>query len=381
MHRSKFFLLLLLGSLNLNAQWLADISSYSVYDNNIFSNYKNDGDIYFIPALHLSNIQENSEWFYDGSFIRMTQNTRYNSADHEAGVEFFPLLKGSPNRLILGAAGGIRQNDPDYHYRNYSEFKTYASAKMYPFMNTLTRFSASFKARRFPDDVSWNLSWDYNELDLYAQQNLFLSTGTTLRAGIQGIVRDFLPYNAVVDNVRYSGELPSLYQAVATLRVAQSISQQIGAYSEFLYRYNPSRSNPYEPEIMSFSPIDDYFGYSESSWKISVKYRILPSLSLSTTADTYSRSYKNRPVYLYDFDQQQFLLDSDGYYIPSGLSRQDRGYGISAACSWQLSSLFKSSNGLSLRLLYDLQSNSSNDAYFTYSKQSLALQLAVNFQH
>ena len=365
---------------SLQAQWITALSAYSAYDDNIFSSYKNQSDTYLAPRLMVSNIMENSEWYLSNDFLQFSENSHYNYSQHSLGIDFFPEQRFAGFVIDYGASMSLRLNQDDYIYRNYTELKGTASAKKYTAANMLTKAGISLSSKKFPDEYDWNLGWDHKEISLFAQHNIFFQTGTTFRAGFQGLVRNFDAYASFIDGYYLTGELPSLYQGILNLRLAQSINPQMGGYTEYLFRYNPSESNPYEPEIMSFSPIDDYFGYGEQSWKTNLKYKIIPSLSLSTTFWIYEKSYKNRPIYEYNFETESFNLDEEDYYVPTGLTRDDSGYQVNVGLNYHMSHLFKKASTLSLRLDYDLQSNQSNDDYFDYKKQTFSLQLGWNFQ-
>lgn len=362
------------------SQWLASISSYAAYDDNIFGTYREKGDFYTAPGLYLSNIAENTEWYYDGTLLQLRENSHYNYSSHKLGMNFYPEISIPRSTLDIGGSYSLRLNRDDYIYRNYSQLYAYVSLKSYTAANMLSRLRIIYRQKTFPDEYSWNLPWDHREFSLYLQHNIFLQTGTTLRAGLQGMLRDFMPYSGYFDGTITSGELPSLNQSVFTLRVAQALSGNFGGYTEYLYRYNPSESNPYEPEIMSFSPIDDYFGYGEQSWRLNLKYKITPGLSISSSVKVYERSYKNRPVFAYDFISRSFVTDENGYYISKGYSRDDSGYILNTGIDFHLARLFEQASSLSLRFDYDLRSNNSNDPYYEYLKQSYAMQLSWSFQ-
>ena len=374
------YVLLLLSALNLQAQWLTHVSAHATYDDNIFATYKNQNDTYFAPRLHLSNIQEASEVYYTADFLQLANNSHFNNSNHTLGIEFFPELDARTYTMDLGASLNFRFNQDDYIYRNFTHINGYMGLKTYFAPNMLSQLQLSLDYKSFPDEYEWNIPWDHKEASLYLQHNIFLQTGTTLRAGLQGLVRDFNYYNTFIDGYFISGELPTIFQGVFTMRAAQSITPTMGGYTEFSYRYNPSESNPCEPEIMSFSPIDDYFGYGEQAWKVNLKYKILPSLSINTDVRVYEKDYKNRPIYEYNFVTESFNLDEEDYYIPTGLSRKDSGYLFNLGLNYHLSKVFQKATSLSLRMNYTLQSNQSNDAYFTYVKQSASLQLGYNFQ-
>jgi|GEM_PF-865267 len=363
----------------LSAQLQVGVSGYSVVDDNVFSSYKAEQDLYLLPSLNLSLSQPMSDWYYSADILQLMKNSQYNSFTHAIGTEIYPESTQSRLKTTLGASLSFRINQDDYSYRNFAQFRAYAAGKIYPRPNMLTKAEISYTNKSFPDVYSWNLPWDHQEFSIGAQNSLFLQTGTTLRGGLITYIRDFAPYQAFMDGYLYAGEIPTLWQALATLRLAQSFSGSMGGYTEFSYRYNPSESNPYEPEIMSFSPIDDYFGYEESAWTLNLKYKFSRRFSFSSSAYLYEKLYRNRPVYEYDFDTGEFLLDEEGYYISRGFTREDSGYSLNARLAWTLPKLLGKDRSAMLQLNYDLGSNNSNDPYFDYLKQTVSLYLAVNF--
>jgi hypothetical protein len=315
------------------------------------------------------------EIYFTNYAIFLNNNKSLNNTVSKLGVDYYKTLGDNLyGNFGLNASG--RFNQPEYDYYDYYKFGGYGMLKWYSMENGLTRFSFQAHNKSFPVEESWN-HWEFT---FKAQHNLYLQTGTTLRFEITPIIRNFLSYSYEYETITYKDELPTLWQAKFNFRVAQAITQNFGGYTEFQYRYNPSETNPYDPLIQSFSPIDDYFGYSGYEWHTNLKYKLTESLWLKSSAELYSDVYKNRAIYDYDFEAGEFITDEEGYYISSGKNRKDNGFIMNFGLSYQLSKLFNTPSLLYLDLEYSNQVNESNDPYFDFDNNSVSLQINYNFQ-
>jgi len=376
MKNIKLYVTLLFLLINsLPGQWKFELSNYSVYDDNIFKNYKQTSDIYQVPGLNLSRTTQNMEFYLNGYSFLLQDNTVLNNGVGTLGFDYYTTLDKN-----LFATAGLdytqRVNSADYDYYDYFKLQGHGMLKWYSMKNGLSRIYVNLQAKRFPVEEAWN----HFEFALRLQHNLYLMTGTTLRFELMPMVRNFMPYSYEYEGISYPDELPTLWQAKFNFRVAQSISQNFGGYTEFQYRYNPSETNPYDPVIQGFSPIDDYFGYGGYEWHTSLKYKLTENIWLKSAAELYRDIYKNRAIYDYDFATGEFVVDSDGYYVSLGKNRKDSGFEMIFGISYKISKLFNLPSELFLELEYTNRVNESNDPYFDYENNSVSMQLNYNFQ-
>lgn len=376
MKNLKFYVTALFIFINsLSGQWKIELSNYSVYDDNIFKNYQQNSDIYQVPGLNLSRTTQNMEFYLSGYSFLLQNNTALNNGVGTMGFDYYSIL-GENLFATAGLNYTQRVNNADYDYYDYFKLQGHGMLKWYSMKNGLSRIYFNLQSKNFPVENAWN----HFEFGLRFQHNLYLVTGTTLRFELMPMVRNFMPYTYDYDNITYRDELPTLWQAKFNFRIAQSITQNFGGYTEFQYRHNPSESNPYDPVIQSFSPIDDYFGYGGYEWHTNLKYKLTENLWLKSSAELYRDVYKNRAIYDYDFTTGEFAVDSDGYYIPLGENRKDTGFEMNFGISYKISKLFNLPSELFLDLEYANRVNESNDPYFDYENNSVSMQLNYNFQ-
>ncbi|MBN2282009.1 MAG: hypothetical protein JXQ65_15610 [Candidatus Marinimicrobia bacterium] len=367
------FLLILTNSLF--SQWHFGLSNYSIYDDNIFRNYKKDADTYLVPGISISKSTSIMDYYFNSYNFFLNKNTALNNSVNTLGIDYYKTLTSDLySNLGLNISGRIDKEE--YNYYDYFKIETYGIFKWYSIKNGLTKIYMKTHSKSFPAENSWN----HYEFALKLQHLLYLETGTTLKFDLEPIIRNFQPYSYQYNFVTYSDELPTLWQTIFNFRIAQSFTQNFGGYTEFQYRYNPSETNPYDPLIQSFSPIDDYFGYGGYEWRTNLKYKLTENLWLTTSGELYRDNYKNRAIYEYNFDTGLFSVDDDGYYIPLGKNRDDTGFIMNFGISYQISKLFNSPSNIILDIQYSNQVNKSNDPYFDYDNNSITLQLNYHTQ-
>jgi len=371
----KLFLIAVILVNSLLGQWKIGVSNYSFYDSNLYKNYRNNSDSYIIPGIDISRSGTAMDFYVNGYSILMNKNKNLNNVVGTFGMDYYKKLSDDLYSNF-GMNVTNRINQPEYDYYDYFKISTQSALKWYSMDKGLTRIYFKIHNKSF----SYEESWNHIEYTLKLQQNFYFTTGTTLRFEAEPIIRDFLQYSYQYNYITYQDELPTLWQSKLKFRVAQSLSDNFGGYTEFLYRYNPSKTNPYDPLIQSFSPIDDYFGYGGYEWHSQLKYKLSESLWLTTSAELYRDIYKNRAIYDYDFETDAFSLDDEGYYIPIGKNREDTGFIMDFSISYRLSKLFNSPSQLYLNLKYSNQVNESNDGYYDYENNSVSLQLNYNTQ-
>ncbi|MFA7710583.1 MAG: hypothetical protein WCY30_05720, partial [Candidatus Neomarinimicrobiota bacterium] len=172
----------------------------------------------------------------------------------------------------------------------------------------------------------------------------------------------------------------TIWQLVGIVRIAQSFGSQIGGYSELLYRFNPSESNPYQVEVVGFSPIDDYFGYKGYKWTNALKWKINKQFWSRITLSAYRNTYLNRPVYDYDFSTGTWLTDADENYIILSNNRQDNGYSADLSVGIQLNKIFNRASNFGVIGSIGYFHNNSNDNYFEYDDRTLSIQTTYDLQ-
>ncbi len=381
-------LIILSFSVQIFGQINIDFTSFTSYSGNIFHSTSSVDDYIISPQLSLSYTSEKSYYYYTGYLTNLLENSQYNRRFNKFGYEYFH--KFSENFIgYFGSNFSFRKNEELLNYYDYSQLKGYTSFKYYPTEKMLVGFGGSLQNKNFSNEEAWN----HTESMIWIQNSLSLPTRTSLRFSGSFLYRNFQPYS-IVDESIYSQsgrgkwmaqsmnyeELSSLWQTLLSARVAQSITTKIGGYTDFSYRYNPSDGNPYELEIQSFSPIDDYFGYGGLNWTTSLKYKFNQNLWSKFDFNLYNKKYTNRPVYLYDFTDNIWVVDVNDEYIISDSNRKDTGYSLEFSTQYKFEKLFNKPSNLILEFNATYFNNDSNDPYFKYDDISIGFQLGFDFQ-
>jgi len=373
--RKYFIILTLLGTSILSAQWNVNISNFSSATSNLINNYKNIDDIYFYPQFQISRIDKNFTIYYSGSTIQMVNNSVYNRSFHKLGLNYYNELS-QDLYISAGSKLSVRRNRNTFSYYDYNQLRAFTTFKYYFLYNLFTKLGVSWQYNNFPEEDSWN----HYETSIWGQINLSLPTKTAVQLYLNYRNRDFLPYNFTLDGIEHKDEISSLWLFMGRIRVAQSINKNIGYYAEYNFSYNPSEGNPFEVEIDSFSPIDDYFGYEGWNLENNIKYRFNFDLEANFNVEFYRRKYLNRAVYAYDFATASWITDDQGYYIIIQPNRIDNGYQMELSADYQLERIFNKAAMLNLELYLYYRNNRSNDPYFEYQDFGAGFILDYNFQ-
>ena len=372
------------------AQWQVQISTTTNYYDNLLRTYSPVRDYGFIPGADIAYTGKQVEVYYSSSFFGLVENRQYNYQYHEIGGNYFFTHRQTLNG-VLGADYSIRKDRQDFDYYDFSQIHAYSDLKWYPLNWMMITGGLSAQYKMFPKVEEW----DHVESWLYLTQSLFLKTRTTLRWGLDIRHRNFLPYMVAVESEsnetsgngwgrqlsnRYvQEELSSLWQWQLQLRIAQSLGRKLGGYTEFRHLNTPSGGNPYELEIDSFSPIDDYFGYSGNSWNTSLKYKISPAFWINGRFTLFSQEYLNRPVYLFDKETGSFLMDGEDYIILEP-RREDSGTVLDITLGLDIARIFDRASNLGCSTTLTLRDNRSNDAYFSYKDSAFTFAVTYDFQ-
>ncbi|MFH1212612.1 MAG: hypothetical protein V1681_00860 [Candidatus Neomarinimicrobiota bacterium] len=356
------------------AQWQLSIGTYAGQDANLLRYYNPVGDVILSPQAEIAYLGARTRFYYNHDLTRIVENDQYNYSMQQAGIDFIAGDEMDVSHY-LGARFSMRQDAADYSYFDYWKAEGVYNFKYFPTGWALLNGDLGIFYKKFDEEPAWN-HWESN---LSLSGSVFLPTRTTIRLSAIGFLRDFSSYT-IRDSVSETDELASLWQLVGIVRLAQSFGKQVGGFSEFLYRYNPSEGNPYQVEIAAFSPIDDYFGFKGYRWTNSLKWKINKQIWSKISASAYENIYLNRPVYEFDFKTGNWLTDTDGEYIMLINNRRDHGYiaGISAGLA--LPKIFNRAANLEIIGSFDYFHNESNDAYFVYNDRSFGLQIRYDFQ-
>ncbi|MCF7741332.1 MAG: hypothetical protein K9N00_06005 [Candidatus Marinimicrobia bacterium] len=367
MIRRLFLLLAFFLSFEIvNADWRIDFNTNSGYTNNLTNNYKKIKDKYIAPQLRVSYHNNNFTLYYKGNSTQLLDSVKYNRYKQKFGFNYYQNITNNIN-LYFGGRGLWRKNKSLYSYYDYLDSRLFTNLKIYFSNRTYLKTGIVSNYKNFFEVESWR----HIENDLWTMINTSLPTKTTLRGYLSYKNRDFLSYQDTSGQIQ---EINTLWLLEGKFRIAQSISRDIGAYTEFSYQYNPSEDNPDKLNFSSFSPIDDYFGYLGWNWITNVKTRIFNNSIFALKFNYFRRKYLNRPVYEYNIAQEEWIVENGSYNIIEP-HRIDEGYKINLSAEYRFKSVFGRSNNFRIKSYIFYRENTSNDVYFTYDKIALGLDL------
>lgn len=368
------WLLVTLATIPAQAQWQLALDTYVGQDNNLLRYFNPVRDLIVSPRVEIAYLGAQTRYYYIHDLIHIVDNDQYSFTTHNAGIDW--IREDQKNiKHYLAANFEMRQDQPDFSYFDYWKAEGLYDVKFFP--SNWAFFNGSLKVyyKNFKEESAWN-NWESN---LNLSTSFFLPTRTTLRISAIGLIRDFNKYS-IQDSGSQTSELATLWQLIGIVRVAQSFGRQIGGYSEVLYRYNPSESNPYQVEVVGFSPIDDYFGYKGYKWTSSLKWKPNKQFWSDITLNTYRNTYLNRPVYDYDFSTGTWLTDADGNYIILLSNRRDYGYSADLSIGIQFNKIFERASNFGVIGSIGYFHNNSNDEYFKYNDRTLNIQFVYDLQ-
>ncbi len=369
------------------AQWNFYFDTRVSHEGNLLRIYRPVTDDIVSPQIGISYIGRNYEVFYSGELLQIVNQEQYSNNLHTAGIDFFnennPIFK-----YAWGANLAVRFDQPEYSYYDFYQSVGYFNLRLDAADWTTIKTGLEISRKVFPEEDAWN-HW---ETRVFYWQNFYLPTRSTLRLELNYLNRNFLESNLqpgevdwttgeIVDsNSSVRAELPTLSQLVGSVRWAQSFSPRLGGFTEFLYRYNTSRGNPYQIEQVSFSPIDDYFGYRGYNWTNSLKWKMTNQLWAKATFIQYQLSYINRPVYAYDFASEEWLTDTTGNLLEIAPMRKDNGNNLELTLGYKFENLLNRASDLEIALTLTFFNNRSNDAYFQYRDHSIGIKINYDLQ-
>jgi hypothetical protein len=354
-------LLIVVFSLNSQAQLYltADVEGY--YDDNIFNNYLNESD--FINAFtgelgyDIKTEQNIFEIYYTGFFNRYYSNTDKSTTIHKFGAVNTYLFSEYDNPLNIGINYTVRINKEDYYIYDFNQISAYA--------NYMHSISESNKIQ---------LGIIGNRIDY---ENFTLFSHYEFKAFVRSInsfeSRTSLTAAAEVDQKKYIEDYQSLglaneiLQAKLYLQLGQGITNELGFSGFASLRKNLSGGNRY------FNTID-YIYYEEELFNdvyssdgmaagLSLTYLFFPNIVGKVAGGYEVRNYTDLPA-----------ADENGNELDE--LRMDNQFSAGTSLEFGLSKIL---SGLYLSLNYNYIKNISNDYYYDYTNQVYAITLGFDF--
>lgn len=392
-------LALVLAGAPAGAQWTKSVSVNTVYDNNAFRNYQGLSDYVTQVSAYLARDGGNdtfqSRFFYRGGYYLFADFAQRNFHHHQAGLALAFSLDQRGDLLNAGANAGLRLNRELYSYYDFATVSAFANMKLYlspatvaqagyrlrtrwysnlpEFSNTEHFFFARF-THFFPSRTTLIIETDYGR-KIYLQA---VSDGSGLSDGGQHDIRRHDGGMGHMGGGWWNGNsswLSGKYgvaQAVALLRLAQSLGSSTGLSVQFLYRGNPAQTARYlAGQVSGYSNedelFDDPYGYESRELRGALT-RLLPwGMTLRAGTEAQWKDYVRRPA-----------LDLSGQPLSTGENRADRRF---AAWIGLSRSFTVGRRGPIMTLVGEFNwfDNRSNDAYYRYSAATFTIGVSTEF--
>jgi hypothetical protein len=343
---------------------------------NVFSNYRQLPDSY--TALEG---QLNYDWKFASSALRVfyrpditlfdTYSYRsYNT--HRLGTAFYAALNRKGDKVTACADAYSRQHSEEYQWFEYRQLVAYVGIRLSLAEQLIAYSGISTNFRYYTQLAPFSHRVD----QFYLRFSKFFNSGTTIILEADVLQKQY----TLNDAVQLPAEFPNVFtegqgsnrQAVGLLKLAQSVTPNMGISSQFLLRRNMANSVRYlvstEGDYYSDEDLfDDVFGYNAEQANLSLKYHLFWKMTSELSVNINNKRYINR-----------YALDLDGYPFDDLSLRHDlrQVYSLSFSKSLRYA---KSIAPLIFSVNYTAIQNHSNDPYYKYQTRYLSLSLSQEF--
>lgn len=346
------------------------------HTSNAFSNYRQLADSY--TALEG---QLNYDWKFSSSALRVfyrpditlfdTYSYRsYNT--HRLGTAYYAILNPNGDKVSAGADVYNRQHSDEYQWFEYRQLVAYVGIRLALAKQLIAYSGISTNFRYYTQLAPFSHRVD----QFYLRFSKFFDSGTTIILEADALQKQY----TLNDAVQLPEEFPNVFtegqgsnrQAVGLIKLAQSVTPNMGISSQFLLRRNMTNSVRYlvstEGDYYSDEDLfDDVFGYNAEQVNLSLKCRLFWKMTSELTVNINNKRYINR-----------YALDLDGYPYDDLSLRHDlrQVYAFSLSKSLRY---VKSMAPLNFTIHYTAIQNHSNDPYYKYQTSYLSLTLSQEF--
>jgi hypothetical protein len=410
--------ILLLGAVSLQAQWLGTFAIESGYDDNMFRNYSAAEAALTDFTLMYGYFPEDRNWAlnYSGGLTSFAQYAERLYSTHSLGASWAtPYGEDEANSLTILGSASLRLDGVEYELYDYSQLAATASVKQrlldelpllasyrlryrnYPNFGELSyleHFASLGSSMYFESNTSIRIQADFGF------KNYLSSAGYTPAPAISGFTSsgsmtvDGGGYGSGVGSGGGGGsgtgrmgmggqgsgmersvqylmyEEPSTSQLSAWMNVGQGITETTGLSLRLLQRWNlTDRGRAFIGGAIDFigeeELFDDPYSYESSEATLTL-----------TQLLGWGMKMKMGGYYLLKTYGYPASLD---YSDPAAASRQDDRMGGWLTLEKSLTGSWLLFSGLDLTVSYIYLRNQSNTAYYDYSSNSISLGISTDF--
>lgn len=335
---------------------------------------------YGSSTLGLSSIiSDNARGYFDLSHTQIYPQTEYSSSQVELGLQF-RYLEIEDNQLFYGLHGFANRYHDNYSYYDNSGLAFYGKWKHYFQAGHLTTFGYDFEAKRFAEVEEASNSVH----EFFAAYNRSFQTKSSLQLRSSIALQDFLAQTSISGRGRNLfttvTDIPSNYLTTTELRLSQSLGSKFGFT---LWLENQTLLNETADSLVLQdgieNPFTDRFRWEGSSSAMRLMYRHSPQSSFQISHSYLNKKYMDVPVYLFDFDAMDYVVEDDEL-VHQGYDRQDERNHFQFRWNkyWAINNLDWMSE-IELVLTTGLTQNNSNDVLYDY--ESMDYSISVNFNY
>ena len=355
--KKSFFsvLIAIFLSASTSAQIELSLRTTNYYDDNIYnSSYKVSdfvNNLTLSSAYNIASESQNLQLYYIGGVNYYQQNLNKSSNSHKAGIVETLLFGEDENTLNAGVNYSFRNNRDNFILFNYNQLSVYANYRHYLSENSTIHGGYLFNKINFESFESFS----HYENKIFLKYSNTFETKTTLMLGTELDLKDYiLKINQSSNRTTQLG----LY-----LQLAQSLGENTGISGYAFYRKNLESSSRYiySDEFVYYE--EELFNdvYSNDGYEVGLTLTQLISSRLTAKFQTMyqTRNFSNLPA-----------ADEYGYELSQ--NRMDKQF--SAGIGLQIN-LYKLIPGASANINWNFINNASNDAYYKFDNQILAIGL------
>ena len=337
---------------------------------------------YSSSAFSLSSIlSDNSRAYIDVSHSQIYPYAEYSNSNAELGLQlrYFEI---KDNQIFAGLFAYLNRYHDTYSYYNSSGFGMYLKWKYYFKASQLIIGGYDLNFNRF-EEVSEASNTDH---EIYLTYNQSFHTKTSVNIRTSMAYQNFWPQTVVSDQLpgRFArtievDSIPDNYLFISEIRLSQALGPKLGAtlWMDFQSLISDETNTLALQDGMNNPFIDRFRSEGPSA-----SFRLLYRLSMRQKLKVYflmdEKNYRDVPVYAFDFDSQNYVIENDDY-VDLGFDRSDKKQKVQL--SWALDLAQDHNNwfsGIELLVNTGWTQNKSNDPLYDYESMNYGITLNIN---
>lgn len=349
------------------AQWSIEPILSTMYDDNVANNVLQVTDrmttLRLNPGYGFGGERWEARLFYDGALNYYQTVTDMSNQIHSANLEM-SFFSGEDDRNVLDLAAGLGQGLYRGSYSFYDNTQFTASLQYKQFLDDRIINTLGYRFRTIGFSQVNDLS--YTEHALSGGFRFAMSTGTTLILQSDLGAKYYATANLASDGVHMQSEMftlkPDVAQLTGMARIGQSIAEGTGLSLTAKYQWNIAKQSRFLSSstgaISDDELFDDHYGYEGLQANVMLTQVLPGSVLVRLTGGVQNRFYSSLAAY-----------DLDGIQLAD--QRIDNRSYVSLFLQKEFT------NGFRLKAAFDFIKNSSNDTFYNYRNNVLALELSI----